>query len=400
MKIAYIITLPDLGGAQSHVYELMKNIRISYDVEPILITGRKGWLTKKAAELQIETHIVPDLVREISPVHDFKANLAIQRLLREIQPDLVHCHSSKAGILGRWAAKRCHIPSVFTAHGWAFTDGVPERKRKIYRMIEKMAGAWCQKIICVSDYDRNLALREIPELRDELITVHNCIPDTPYQKDWTQYDASSPLSVITVARFSPQKKNKEILRVLSLALERGLDIHITFVGTGPEFDETKEYAARLGLNKNVIFLGARSDVEQLLPKYDLFLLLSNWEGFPISIIEAMRAGLPVMASNVGGVAESVKDNINGWLIPRDDSNIVETFQALKENPGMISRLGRTAREMYEKKYQVGLMTEVIHKIYDNLAQTEEENISLRGGLSLFYFEDLVLLPEQQGSLCA
>lgn len=215
LKIAYIITLPDLGGAQSHVYELMKNIRDMYHVTPVLIIGKKGWLTEKAEDMQIETHIVPDLVREISPIHDFKANIAIQKLLRQIRPDIVHCHSSKAGIIGRWAAKRCHIPAVFTAHGWAFTEGVPENKRKIYRLIEKMAGKWCRKIICVSDYDKELAIREIPELRDKLITVHNCIPDTEHRKIWNDYDEANPLQIITVARFLPPKKIKETLQILS-----------------------------------------------------------------------------------------------------------------------------------------------------------------------------------------
>lgn len=365
MKIAYIITLPDLGGAQSHVYELMKNIRSTYGVEPVLITGREGWLTEQAAGLQIETHIVPDLVREISPVHDFKANLAIQKLLRQIQPDIVHCHSSKAGILGRWAAKRCHIPAVFTAHGWAFTDGVPEKKRKVYRLIEKIAGRWCKKIICVSDYDRELALREIPELRDKLITVHNCIPDTAYRKNWDDYDPAKPLQIVTVARFSPQKKIKETLRILSTALEQGLNVHITFIGDGPLFDESVTYAKALHIKKAVTFLGARTDVEKLLPQYDLFLLLSNWEGFPISIIEAMRAGLPIMASDVGGVHESIVHGENGWLIPRDDSTVVSLLSAIIKDKNTLVDAAHQARKSYEENFIVHRMIKkILHSIYD------------------------------------
>ena len=192
----------------------MKGVRLSYQIEPVLITGREGWLTQRAKELGIETHIIPDLVREISPVHDWRANCEVQKLLQEIKPDLVHCHSSKAGIIGRWAARRCHIPSVFTAHGWAFTDGVPEKKRKVYRFIEKIAGKWCKRIICVSDYDKNLALCEIPELKEKLITVHNCIPDTDCRKDWSEYNPKQTLQIVTVARFSPPKKDKRDVRVI------------------------------------------------------------------------------------------------------------------------------------------------------------------------------------------
>lgn len=368
LKIAYIITLPDLGGAQSHVYELMKNIRDMYHVTPVLIIGKKGWLTEKAEDMQIETHIVPDLVREISPIHDFKANIAIQKLLRQIRPDIVHCHSSKAGIIGRWAAKRCHIPAVFTAHGWAFTEGVPENKRKIYRLIEKMAGKWCRKIICVSDYDKELAIREIPELRDKLITVHNCIPDTEHRKIWNDYDEANPLQIITVARFSPQKKIKETLQILSESLKRKMEIHITFIGDGPQFDEFVNYAKEIHVENDVTFLGARTDVEKLLPQFDLFLLLSNWEGFPISIIEAMRAGLPVMASDVGGVKEAVIHGENGWLIPRDDSTAIEILENILKNKNCLVQSAQNARRSYEQRFTIDHMVkkiaEEVYEVYN------------------------------------
>jgi glycosyltransferase involved in cell wall biosynthesis len=365
MKIVYIITLPDLGGAQSHVYELMKYIREIYHVVPVLITGKKGWLTEQTENLQIETHIVPDLVRRISPIHDVKANLAIQKLLKQIKPDIVHCHSSKAGIIGRWVAKQCHIPAVFTAHGWAFTEGVSPKKQKIYRFIEKIAGMWCRKIICVSDYDKNLALREIPEFRDKLLTVHNCIPDTEYRKKWVDYNAVKPLQIVTVARFSPQKKIKETLQILSLALQQNLKIHITFIGDGPQFDESVVYAQKLNVENAVTFLGARTDVEKLLPKFDLFLLLSNWEGFPISIIEAMRAGLPIMASDVGGVKEAVIHGKNGWLIPRDDSTIIDILHDIIANKKQLTQLARGARHLYEQKFTVNKMVQqIMEDVYE------------------------------------
>lgn len=233
MKVAYVITLPDLGGAQSHVYELMKNMRSMYQVVPVLITGKTGWLTEQAQKLDIETHIIPDMVREISPIHDWKASRELQRLFRKIQPDLVHCHSSKAGILGRWAAKQCGIPSVFTAHGWAFTDGVPETKRKIYRLAENIAGMWCKKIICVSEYDRELALKEVPVLRDKMVTVHNCITDTEYQKDWNQYNLQKSIEIVTVARFSPQKRILESIDLIKKSMDAHLPLHFTFIGEGP-----------------------------------------------------------------------------------------------------------------------------------------------------------------------
>lgn len=363
MKIAYVITLPDLGGAQSHVKELMQNMRSMYAVTPVLITGKAGWLTEQAEKLHIETHIIPDLVREIAPVHDWNANRELQKLFRQIQPDLVHCHSSKAGILGRWAAKQCGIPSVFTAHGWAFTDGVPETKRKIYRLAESIAGSWCKKIICVSEYDRQLALREIPALKNKLVTVHNCIPDTKYQKDWNQYDAQKTIEIVTVARFSPPKRIIESIDLMKKAMDAHLPLHLTFIGEGPLYQQALSHAAQLGVDKIVTFLGARTDVEELLPRYDLFLLLSNWEGFPISILEAMRAGLPVMASDVGGVKEAVQDGENGWLIPRDDSGAFDLLEHLFHHRSELLVKGEKSRYNFLEHYTLLIM---INKIWNNV----------------------------------
>ena len=368
MKVAYVITLPDLGGAQSHVYELMKNMRAMYQVIPVLVTGKQGWLTEQAQNLGIETHIIPDIVREISPTHDWKANKELQNLFCHIRPDLVHCHSSKAGILGRWAARQCGIPSVFTAHGWAFTDGVPETKRKIYRLIEKIAGKWCKKIICVSEYDKNLALREIPQLKDKLVTVHNCIPDTAFQKNWKEFDDEKEmaLEIVTVARFSPPKKILETLNVVNNAVCQGIKLHLTFIGDGPLFAQAVSQTKKMGIENYVTFLGARKDVEKLLPNYDLFLLLSNWEGFPISIIEAMRAGLPVMASDVGGVREAVSDGRNGWLIPRDDHRVLNLLNQIAENPSYLKKMALNARKHYEQDFMIKNMTDQIFSVYQSI----------------------------------
>ena len=364
MKIAYVITLPDLGGAQSHVKELMENMRSMYAVTPVLITGKTGWLTEQAEKLHIETHIIPDLVREIAPAHDWNANRELQKLFRQIQPDLVHCHSSKAGILGRWAAKQCGIPSVFTAHGWAFTDGVPETKRKIYRLAESIAGSWCKKIICVSEYDRQLALREIPALKNKLVTVHNCIPDTKYQKDWKQFSLQKPIEIVTVARFSPQKRIMESIDLMKKAMDAHLPFHLTFIGEGPLYQQAISHAAQLGVSQVVTFLGARTDVEELLPRYDLFLLLSNWEGFPISILEAMRAGLPIMASDVGGVNEAVQDGENGWLIPRDESHLLQLLSKLSKDERQLMRLGNKSRILFNEHFHVvNMIRQIWNDVY-------------------------------------
>ena len=359
-KIAYIITLPDLGGAQSHVLELIRNMP-QYDTEPFLITGKKGWLTKEAELLGVKVYVVLELVREISPRQDIQAILRLKKIIKKEQPHIVHCHSSKAGIVGRTAAKLCGVPAIFTAHGWAFTDGVSQKKRMMYRFIENMAGYMTSKIICVSDYDRKLGMKMLPAHKDKMVTVHNCIPDTKYVRDWEKCPIKDELHAVVIARFSPPKKNIEILRILRKLLDKGMPITITFIGDGPDFSKAKIEAKHLNLGDKAIFLGARTDVEKLLPNYDIFLLLSNWEGFPISILEAMRAGLPVIASNVGGVSESVKHNITGWLINNDE----EAEKLLSDmDYEKLAQAGKNGRSEFEKEYEVSnMINDIVDKSY-------------------------------------
>ena len=364
-KIAYIITLPDLGGAQSHLYEVMTNIN-TYGYKPFLITGSKGWLTDRLSSAGITCYIVPDLVRPIAPVHDCKAIQQVKSILNQERPALVHCHSSKAGIVGRLAAHQCHIPSLFTAHGWAFTDGVNPLKRKLYSLIENLVAYWTDKIICVSEYDRKLGIQQLPAHKDKMVTIHNCIPDMPdCVRDWEKHPVGDVINIVVVARFSTQKKNIQVLRLLRMMLNKGLNLTITFVGDGPQLEMAKAEARYLHLEREAIFLGARTDVPKLLPRYDVFLLLSNWEGFPISILEAMRAGIPVIASDVGGVSEAVGNDI-GYLITNDENDLVNIIQSLDENKNEFQKLGNNARKKYCTKYTSLFMMRNIEEIYGDV----------------------------------
>lgn len=366
-KVCYVITLPDLGGAQSHVYEIMSGMK-QYGYEAVLLVGKRGWLTEKADELGIKTYVIESMVREISPLKDLRAIYEIRSILLKEKPSLVHCHSSKAGIVGRIAARLCNIPNVFTAHGWAFTDGVQPEKRFLYRNIEKLVGYITDNIICVSEYDLDLGRKYLPAHADKMTAIHNCIPDVAPNliRDWEKDQKHDCLNCVVVARFTKQKRNIEILYIVRELLNAGKNIKVTFVGDGSDFNKAKMVADELQLGESVVFLGARTDVAELLPKFDVFLLLSNWEGFPISIIEAMRAGLPVIASDVGGVKEAVQDGVNGYLVDADDINLMQILSRLAECYEDMSCLGTQGRRSYLKYFTVRNMLENISYAYRNV----------------------------------
>jgi len=362
LKVCYIITLPNLGGAQTYVKILLENAH-EYSIEPTLITGGEGWLTEQSRRLGIRIIIVNSMVREISPRKDIIAIWQIYRQLKTIKPDIVHCNSSKAGIVGRVAAKLAGIPAVFTAHGWAFTEGVAARKRRLYRTIENIAGYLTKQIICVSEYDCQLGKKMIPAHAAKMVTIHNAILDNAPVHDWQSHPLDDTIHCVTVARFSPPKKNIQLLRLFRKLLDSGIKATITFIGDGPNLPAAKTEAERLNLGDAAIFLGARDDVPSLLPGYDIFILLSNWEGFPISILEAMRAGLPVIASDVGGVKEEIINGKTGWLMDADETGFLALFQRIARKTIDIPTIGRCARQAYLENFTTSKMMEQTCRIY-------------------------------------
>ena len=210
MKIIFVITRADtLGGAQVHVRDLAPFlVKAGHDV--LVITGMRGIYSDLLSADSIQSYISNKLQRNISLSNDWQACRDLIRVIRSFQPDLVSVHSSKAGILGRLACQFTKTPCIFTVHGWAFTNGVPEPKRSFYRWIEKIAEPLANKIICVSEYDRQIAFGcHMSEAR--LVTVQNGISDIPHSLR-ANPSQIQPLKVIMVARFDRQKDHQTLLK--------------------------------------------------------------------------------------------------------------------------------------------------------------------------------------------
>lgn len=363
LKILYIITLPDLGGAQVHLLTVAAEMTARGHGVSVIV-GHEGWLTERLQAAGIEVVLVPDLVREISPCRDIRAIRAIRRLLLEQRPDLVHCHSSKAGIVGRLAAWLSGIPAVFTAHGWSFTEGVAPLKRRFYQWMEMAAGFWAQRIICVSDYDRRLGCRWLPMHGSKMVTIYNGIsPEAPICSG----QLSAVLRLVMVARFAQPKSPEDILKALGILRNAGkrLLMQVDFIGNGPDLARVQRIAKELEVKEAVRFLGNRTDVQTLLPHYDGFLLISQWEGFPISILEAMRAGLPVIASRVGGVEEAVTEGENGFLVPKGDiAALARKIHYAAKHREEFEAMGQKGRQRFLAQFTTEKMMAQLVKLYE------------------------------------
>ena len=368
-RILYIITRGDLGGAQTHVFDLAQQLaRKGFEVHVAM--GNRGPLWEQLAETQVSVHHISALIRSISVHYDVKALQQTIDLIRKIKPALITAHSSKAGILGRMAARRCRIPITFTAHGWAFTEGVPYGRRRFYVLAERLAAGWTDKIICVSEYDRQLALKYGVGRKEQLVTIHNGIPELS-EDHMAEPEEGNPVRLIMVARFS-EPKNQRLLIMAIDNLECSNDFEVCLVGDGPLLESCRELAAERGLLDKVKFLGARKDIPELLSRAHIFVLTSNWEGFPITILEAMRAGLPVIASDVGGVGEAVVDGKTGFLIPRGDIEVLkDRLTRLIDNPGLRVELGQAGQQRFTENFTIDIMLAKTVSVYQQILQQRE-----------------------------
>jgi glycosyltransferase involved in cell wall biosynthesis len=366
MKVLYLITLAERGGGQVHVADLLRGYRGRFEVE--LGTGEEGYLTDEARSLGIPVHVIPDLVHAVDPRRDARAIRAVARLIHRRRPSLVHAHTSKAGIVGRAAARMAGVPAVFTAHTWAFAEGVSWRRRLIGIPSEWLASRISARIIAVSEANRALALRYYVAPRSRITVVHNGIPDTALR---AAPGAASVPQIVMVARFAEQKD--QMLLVEALA---GVDLpfRLALVGDGPRRAEVEATAHTLGLDGRVDFLGERDDVAAILARSSVFVLASNWEGFPLSTLEAMRAGLPVIASDVGGTAEAITEGVTGYVVRQHDrAGLRDRLTALLRDPLLRARMGAAGRRRYATEFTLAHMLDRTAAIY------EEAISQMRGG---------------------
>jgi glycosyltransferase involved in cell wall biosynthesis len=347
LNISYVVTRAEpIGGVQIHVRDLAVALR-EQGHAPSVLVGGEGVFVESLRAAGVPVNILPHLTVPISPVGDMLALGEIRAALRRQRPDLVALHSSKAGILGRIAARSLGIPALLTAHGWNFTPGIAPVAAAVYRQIERVAGRIASRIITVSEYDRRLALEAGLTSADRVVAVHNGIPDVPVELR-ARPDRTPP-HLVMIARFEAQKDHPTLLR--ALAGLRDAEWELELIGDGPLRGRMESLAADLGLRERVHFLGQRMDVPRLLAAAQLSLLVSNWEGLPLSILEAMRAGLPVIATDVAGIGEAIRDGETGYLIPRGDVELLrDRLARLLADARLRLEQGQAGRARYERHF--------------------------------------------------
>jgi glycosyltransferase involved in cell wall biosynthesis len=247
-------------------------------------------------------------------------------------------------------------------HGWGFAPGTPFPRKMIALISEKLVSRAATKLICVAESDRLLALSLGIAKEEQLITIHNGISSDVVP---TANPAKQPPRLLMVARFSEQKDQETLIK--AIALLKNYPIHLDLVGSGSLLEDCQQLAAQLNISDRISFLGDRSDVVNLLASAQIFLLITHYEGLPISILEAMRAGLPIVATNVNGIPEQIIDQQTGFLVPPKDVHaLAETLLKLIQSPQLRQRIGEAAREKFLQEFTKEKMLKKIGKLYQNI----------------------------------
>ncbi len=360
-RLLYVVTRAEHGGAQAHVLALATGMSRLFEVE--VATGEEGFLTEACRKQGIRVHVVPHLEREIRPFEDLRGLRELVRLMGRIQPDIVHAHTFKAGFLGRFAAKRLKIACVYTVHMWPFGRAVPLSWRVAAPLCERLAAGWCDRVITVSELGVEIAAKHGICDSSKLISIWNGIPDHPAR---ARLDRDGDLSCTMVARFTDFKDHALLLRAFS---EISGETRLLLVGDGGTLASVKKLAEQLGIRERVEFAGARSDVPELLAQTDVFVLASKQETLPISILEAMRAGLPVIASDVGGISEEVIDGETGLLVPPGSVEALSGALKLLLSDKRLRRcMGRAGRKRFEKLFLADAMIRRTGALYEEVLE--------------------------------
>ncbi|WP_170275571.1 glycosyltransferase family 4 protein [Lactococcus lactis] len=364
------------GGAGRHVQDLISHLpQEKFDIFVIYSNHRTNpeFLEKIVTMNEQATFISCDfLVREIKPKFDLLAYQFIAKKIKEIKPDIVHCHSSKAGVIGRLAAKRRGVKKIFyTPHAYSFL--APEfsgKKKFLFVQIEKFLSRFATtQTFCVSIGEMQAALEVNLDKTDKFQVIYNGLPeiDLP-SKETIRAQLGLEKTVVVIgnnARMSEQKNPMFFMEIAQKMIRQNANWHFVWAGDGQLMPLFQSFIKQNGLEENIHLLGERPDSEIVVTAYDIFLTTSQYEGLPYAPIEAMRAGVPILATNVVGNSELVIEGKNGYLIDLEWSKSVEekVYKAAKMDAQMI-------KVDFRQRFAIDQMLKQIETIY--LASMKKE----------------------------
>jgi len=377
-KILYCITKANWGGAQRYVYDLATSLpKDLYDVSVLI--GTDGQLVNKLQTKGIRTLLLGNLSRDIRFFPDFIAFFKLLKIFRKEKPDIVHLNSSKMGFLGALAARFVGVPKIiFTGHGWAFNEERGKLERKLIYLLHLVTIKLSHRTIAVSEQTKNQISKDSSATK-KIITIKNGVGGTEFfdknqarakllEKLPTDFDPGNRLWLGTISELHKNKGLKYIIEAMHL-LEASCDDCselpiLIIIGEGEKRKKLQERINRYRLENSVFLIGQVDEAAKYLKAFDIFTLTSITEALPYALLEAGQAGLPIIATNVGGIPEIIDDMENGILVrPKEPEEIQKAIQFLLENPNKMPILGQNIQKKVTHDFNKEKMIKVTMALY-------------------------------------
>jgi glycosyltransferase involved in cell wall biosynthesis len=371
-KVLYIITKSNWGGAQRYVFDMATSITKD-GYEAIVATGGEGALKSKLENAGIRTISILNLERDINIFSEWKVFFNLLKVLKQERPDVVHLNSSKIGGLGAFACRIARVKKIiFTAHGWAYKEDRNIISKKIIWFFSLFTVLLSHKTIVVSEDDFDNA----PKLfvRRKIAMVHNGISEIKFEdRTTTRKTLATRLNLnigntVWIGTISELHKNKGltfVIRAINNLVKRGYNISFFVIGEGEERFPLEQFIKKLKLENNVFLLGHIDNAPELLKAFDIFTLTSLKEGLPYVLLEAGSAGLPIIATNIGGIPDIIENRKSGLLVrPKNSSDIESVVSDLIDFKKDGIQYGNILKEKIEREFTIEQMVAETVDIYD------------------------------------
>ncbi len=383
MKILRVIARLNMGGPALHVAYLTAGLRErGYDTTLVAGSLARGEdsMAFVADELGVEVVRIDELGREISPLRDLAATIRLARLIRRERPQILHTHTAKAGTVGRVAAllagSRRPPIVIHTFHGHVLRGYFGPLRSLFFRLLERWLASSTTALVAVSPQVRDdlVALRVAPRERFVVIRLGIELDERVAAEQDGRAESRRYLgipgdrfAVGWIGRMTAVKRTDDVLVAFKALRDSGVEACLCMVGDGPDRDQLERRAQELGVVRDMLFLGYQEDVAPFYAAFDALVLPSGNEGTPVSAIEALAAGRPVVATRVGGVPDVVRDGEDGFLVEVGATDeLAERLARLARNPALRKRMGEEGRARVLPRYAVDRLVDDVDQLYRSL----------------------------------
>ena len=355
-KIIYIITRSDIGGAQNHVISLLEYFNSKYDL--VLVSGGEGPLLESARAIGVSCYTISS----IDSFNFAQAIVSLRKVLIKEKPDLVHTHSSLASLYGRLAARLGKFPVVYTVHGWHFAN-LRNNVRTVFQIfIERLLKSITRHWIVVSKYDYDLGVSYNLVDAKSLSYIPNGVADIGFSSIANDV-SSNNLNLLFIGRASEQKNCIGAIDVLE---KTDTNVTLAIYTSGDDADKVLSRVKSSPIVNRCKVIVDDLNAGAKVVRYDLMLVTSRYEGMPLSVLEGLRAALPIISTDVCGMNELVTPQ-NGFLLEQDAPQaMADKINLLNRDRSLLLEMGQASRQLYESKYTDHLMCTKTEKVYQEI----------------------------------